>query len=77
MDSETKVIFKNRSNLLLSDAAKLVTMVIDLGLISDGGRQYCYASRFQLHGKEYMVYANRTPSGTHVFTVTNSPYKTQ
>ena len=67
------IIVNNRPGLSDKDALKLVSAVVDNGLISDDGNSYCYATTFDTMFKgektKLAVYARRLPSGTHRFTI--------
>lgn len=67
------IVINNRPGVSDKDALKLVSTVVDNGLISDDGKSYCYGTTFDtmLKGKrtKLYVYANRLPSGTHRFTI--------
>ena len=41
-----RIIIENRTDVPDADVVRMVATVIDQGRISNGGKQYCYATRF-------------------------------
>ena len=68
MKTGQRIIINNRSGLSDSAAVARVHRVIEDGLVSNGDTQYCYITHYQ---DGIGVYADRTKSGTHTFTITN------
>ena len=50
-----KLIIDNRTKLTDFEAITLVGKVINLGRISNNGKQYCYGTGITIEGKEYMI----------------------
>ena len=50
-----KIIVDNRTDLDWQTALNMVSTVISEGRISNYGKQYCYASTFNVAGKSVMV----------------------
>jgi hypothetical protein len=66
-----RIIINNQTNDLDDLQATLfVADVIDLGKISNDGKQYCYATRLKKWEKEYMVYAHLNKK-SHRFDICN------
>ena len=51
----SKIIIENRTELSMIDILGYIAAVIELGRISNYGKQYCYATRFK---KGIMVYTD-------------------
>ncbi len=47
-----KLIIENKSDLPWLDVLAYVAGVINMGRISNDGKQYCYASSFKLEGQQ-------------------------
>jgi hypothetical protein len=64
----TKIIIKNYSSIKDDLVLMNIAKVLEQGKISDGkyGPQYCFMTKFQ---SGVVIYADRTKSGSHVFTV--------
>ena len=68
----SRIIINNDVEGLTDDSAlKMVTAVIEQGMISEGtyGKQYCFLTTFGSGDDEIRVWANKTRSGTHSFKV--------
>lgn len=50
-----KIIIDNRSDLDIHVCLNVVQSVINMGRISNDGKQYCYCSSFKYDGNDYMV----------------------
>ena len=65
-----RIIINIDENTEDGEAVDHVRRVIDQGLISNGGKQYCYVTTFR-DGK--IVYAGKTRKGNSVFVVGDNP----
>ena len=50
-----KIIIKNQTDISNIDVLEFVKSVISIGRISNGGKQYCYITGFNIDGKEYNI----------------------
>jgi len=53
-----KLIIDNRTELTDYESLLLVSKVIEMGRVSNGGKQYCYGTAITIEGVEYMVVTN-------------------
>lgn len=53
-----KLIIENISVLSMQDALTLATHVVKMGRISNGNKQYCFATVFNVEGEEIAVYSD-------------------
>lgn len=50
-----KIIIHNRTDLKDQEVLPLISKVIQMGRISNDGKQYCYLTTFKIDGEEYHV----------------------
>lgn len=50
-----KIIIHNRTDLKDQHIFPLISKVIEMGRISNDGKQYCYLTSFKIEGEDYHV----------------------
>ena len=66
-----KIIVKNQTELSMISVLELVKKVIEIGRISNNGKQYCYLTSFNIENTEYHIVTDLRQK-SDVFTI----YKT-
>ena len=51
----SKLIVENRTDLPMVDVLRLAQEVVNMGRISNYGRQYCYLTSFSIGDEEYHI----------------------
>lgn len=64
-----KYIIKNNTSLDAETAFILANKVINEGLISDGGKSYCYYTIFNTGNTKVAVAAKKNSQTSHTFTI--------
>jgi len=64
-----KLIIKNNANIDAKIAFHMVNKVIIEGLISDGGKSYCYYTIFNVGDKKVSVAAKKNSQTSHTFKI--------